>query len=251
MEKPLLRLMPYFLLVVMMAAIGFFLFSRGNDSGSKAKYTTGTTELEMDGTKYVMINDILAEEYVGSQVQVVVGATRAEQVGIVKSVGITLAKLFRVEGDTEGRFLIDNTGRIYARSDIAEATKSSMASADGFPVYRIVGADHDPLTARDLTKEDMEVILALAAAVTGGNAGEAESVTITDKAFVTDYTNRREIFAFTSDNLFYKVTTELFLYRGSVWLTTGFTGDKNTLKDQTLTGVKLPEELQRYAEYWK
>lgn len=251
MNRTLLRLMPYFLLVVMMAAIGFFLFSRGNDSGSKAKYTSGTVELEMDGTKYAMINDILAEEYVGSQVQVVVGATRGEQVGIVKSMGITLAKLFVVKGDTEGRFLIDNTGRIYARSDLAEAVKSSMASADGFPVYRIDGADHDPLTARDIPAEDMELLKALTVTAAGEESGEADQVTIIDKAFVTDYSNRREIFAFTSDDLFYKVTTELFLYQGAVYLTTGFTGDKNTVKEQKLTGVKLPEELQHYSEYWK
>ncbi len=243
MDKPLLRLMPYFLLVVMLAAIGIFLFSRGNDSGKKAKYTSGNVELEMDGTKYTLINDILSKEYVGSQVQVVVSATREEQVGLVKSVGITLAKLFGVRGDADGRYLIDNLGRIYARSDIAEETKNRLSAADGFPMFRIVGADHDPLTAKDLSAEDMKALQEI---------GEDNAVTITDKTFVTDYTNRREIFAFTSDDIFYKVTAELFLYRGAVYLTTGFTGDKNTAKDQSLTGVKLPEELQaRFAEYWK
>lgn len=244
MNKTMLRLLPYFLLVVMLAAIGIFLFSRGDNSGGKAKYISGTVELELDGTAYSMVNDILAEEYVGSQVKSVVSATRGEQAGIVKSMGFTLAKLFRVKGDAEGRYLIDNVGRLYARADIAGEVKTLLSSESGFPVSRIVTADHTPETARELTAEDVEMLRALPA-----NGAE---VTVTDKSVVTDYSNRREIFAFTEDGLIYKVTMELFRYQNAVYLTTGFSGDKNTMKDQKLTGVKLPDEQQeRFAEFWK
>ena len=221
MEKTLLRLAPYFLLVLMLAAIGFFLFSRGNDSGSKAKYTDGIKALEMDGNKYELINDITAETYVGSKILSVAGAGRGEQVGIIKSMGvITIAKLFRVLGDTEGKYLID------------------------FPNLHIVNAKHDPYESKELTPEEAEMLRSL--------PDSAEEISVPDKSFIMDYSNRREIFGFTEDGLIYKVTMELFLYKDAVYLTSGFEGDKNTAKEQKLSGRKLPDEWQeKFAEYWK
>lgn len=246
MNRTMLRLMPYFVLVLCLAAIGIFLFSRGNNTGGKAKYTSGVTDLELDGTAYTMVNDILAESYVGSKVKSVVGAQSGKQAGVIKTMAVfTVAKLFRVEGDEDGRYLIDNLGRLYARSDIAEELKSRLATDDGLPVRKIVTSAHSPLSARDLSAEEIGMLTELQK-----NGGE--ETTIKDVSFVTDYSNRREIFAFTEDGLLYKVVTELFLYRGSVYLTTGFEGDKNTAKEQKLTGVKLPEEWQsHFAEYWK
>ena len=103
---------------------------------------------------------------------------------------------------------------------------------------------HNLQNASELTAEEAEMLRGLAEA--------EEKITIADKVFVTDYSNRREIFAFTADGLFYKVTMELFLYKDEIYLTTGFTGDKNTAKDQSLTGVKLPAEQQeRFAELFR
>ena len=238
--------MPYFVRVVCLAGIGIFLFSRGNESGGKAKYTSGVTELELDGTAYTMINDILAETYVGSKVKSVVSAESGKQAGVIRSMAVfTIAKLFRVQGDEEERYLIDNLGRLYARSDIAEELKNRLATDDGLPVKKIVTAEHSTKTARELPGEEAGMLAELQK-----NGGEEK--TVTDASFVTDYSNRREIFAFTEDGLLYKVSAELFLYQGSVYLTTGFEGDKKTAKEQKLTGVKLPEEWQaRFAEYWK
>lgn len=248
MEKTLLRLAPYFLLLLMLAAIGFFLFSRGNDSGSKAKYTDGIKALEMDGNKYELINDITAETYVGSKILSVAGAGRGEQVGIIKSMGvITIAKLFRVLGDTEGKYLIDNTGRLYMRTGIgvnAAEVREAMKGEAFFSNLHIVNAKHDPYESKELTPEEAEMLRSL--------PDSAEEISVPDKSFIMDYSNRREIFGFTEDGLIYKVTMELFLYKDAVYLTSGFEGDKNTAKEQKLSGRKLPDEWQeKFAEYWK
>lgn len=246
----MLRLMPYFVLVVCLTAIGIFLFTRGNNSGEKAKYTSGVTDLELGGVGYSMVNDILDNKYVGSQVRSIVSAERGEQAGIIRTMGvITIAKLFRVKGDEAGRYLIDNMGRLYARSDISDNVKKSLETDEGLPVLKIVTAEHSPQSARALTPEETEMLRAL---LRDGAEDTITYATITDALFVTDYSNRREIFAFSEDDLLYKVVMELFRYQNGVYLTTGFSGDKNTVKEQKLSGAKLPEEWQeRFAEYWK
>lgn len=240
----MIKALPFVVLVAVMAAIGIFLFSRGNDNGEKAKYINGVSELEMGGTKYAMINDLTTEVYVGSQVRVIVGAERGEQVGIVRSMGITLAKLFQVVGDTDGKYLVDSNGRLYAKSNIADAERTRLATDASFSKFRVVGAEHDPQKSTELTAEEATMLLAL--------AKETADTTVTDKNVVTDYSNRREVFAFTEDGIFHKVVLELFLYKNEVYLTIDFAGDKNTLKEQKLTGVKLPEETQeRFSAFWR
>ena len=241
----MIKAFPFVVLIAVMAAIGVFLFSRGNENGDKAKYTNGVSELEMGGTKYAMINDLTTEVYVGSQVRVIVGAERGEQVGMVRSMGIfTLAKLFQVVGDTDGKYLVDNNGRLYAKSDIADAERARLAADESFSKLRIVGAEHDPQKSTELSAEEATMLRAL--------VKETADTTVTDKSFVTDYSNRREVFAYTSDGIFRKVVMELFLYKNEVYLTIDFAGDKNTMKEQKLMAVKLPKEVQeRFSAFWR
>ena len=112
--------------------------------------------------------------------------------------------------------------------------KSYVVYTAGAPVLKAVARPVVSVTAgiRQLAGEMLEALR---------KEGGGET-TIRDASVVTDYSNRREIFAFTEDGILYKVVAELFLYQGSVYLTTGFEGDKNTAKEQKLTGVKLPEE---------
>lgn len=222
-----------------------FLFTRGN--GNTARYTDGVNGLKLGDETYELVTDIATERYIGSQVRDVIRGVRGEQVAVVKSFGITIAALYRLEGDSDDIYLTDGNDRIYCKKERAEAARAALADTDKyFNDFRITDAAK---TIEGMRKIPIEQATALREF---GASGEGKEMTVTDKNVVTDYDNRREIFAFSNDGLFRHPVMELFLYNNEVYLTTGFEGDRDVRKDQVLKGVRIPDELQEaFAAYWK
>ena len=249
MRKLFIRLLPVIVLVTIMVAIGIFLFSRGNADGEIGKYSAaGVSEVTLGGDTYVLVNDVLTERYVGSQIRSFVRGVRGEQIGTIKSfVVFTVARLFRVRGDESGRYIVDSSDRIYVKKEFSDGVAERIADKTYFPRCRILdGAQKD--TDKDIEKSTE--LPADAAAMLRSLTGE--EVEIDDKLVVMDYTNRREILSFTEDGLFFQVEMELFLYKGSVYLTTGFEGNQSARADQKLRGIRLPDDRQeQFLVFWK
>lgn len=231
------------LLLGILTAIVIFIFTRGSGSGDSGKYTDGVKELKIGDETYRLVNDITDRTTIGSQVPAFVRAERGERTASVKSFGlITIMAIYKVKGDSNGDYLVDSSDRIYAKSALADELKAKLENAASFADYRIVDATRTIENMKKLSEENVEMLRGL----TG------EETVVSDKNFVTDYTNRREVFAFTDDGLFRRAAMELFLYKEDVYLTTGFTGNTDLEKEQTLRGVKLPAEYQaEFAAYWK
>lgn len=225
--------------IVITGMILMIVTMRPNWGADKAKYVNGREELELKGVRYRLINDVESETYVGSGITDVLKTERGERAGSIVSGGImTVAVLYHVKDDAKDEYLIDSVGRIYVKSELADAAKVKFADPASFPVYRILGAskEHDSFT--DISAELFERISAYASGTDG-------SVRITEKAYTEDFSDRREVFAFTEDLSFYRACGELFLYKNEVYVTTGFIKEKDT-KDHkaVLLGNRLPDELQ-------
>lgn len=226
--------------MLILVGIGIFIFTRGGNTKGRAKYTAGVAELEYDGTKYVLINDVTDERTVGSQIRSFVHAEKDEKIAEIKSMGVlTMASLYKVKRDAAGVYLVDNAERVYARADIADGLKQSMKSGEALPKYRVFRESKDADDMLDITKETADAVLSAAEA-----ADAIDTMVLKDRTFVTDYSNRREIYRFSEDGALYSAVAELFLYEGTVFVTVRFEGDRNVNRDQTLYGVRLPEELQ-------
>lgn len=212
---------------------------RPNWGTDKAEYTDGREELVLKDEHFRLINDVDTEAYVGSGIVDVLKTERGERAGAIVSHGImTIAVLYRVKGDTEGNYLVDSVGRIYAKKDIADAEKQKLDDLSNYTVHCVISGMKDTGSFTVL-KEDAYRMIAEAA------ADPADSIRITDKAVTEDYDGRRELFAFTGDRMWYRPCGELFLYQNDVFVTTGFTESKDTADRKTvLTGTRVPEELQ-------
>ena len=207
--------------------------------GDKATYVDGREELSLGGEHYRLINDVDAETFVGSGVSDVLKTERGEQAGSIVSGGfMTLGVLFKVKGDAEGNYLVDSVGRIYAKNAISETEKKRLSDPGNFPVHRVLGTDKSLESFVEIKPEDYEKIAAAAADVTA-------SVRISEKSVAEDFDGRRKIFAFTEDGMWYRACGELFCYKDSVFVTTGFLTAKQTTDHKAvLTGTALPAELQ-------
>ncbi len=221
-------------LLVFVVALCIILFV-GNDA-PEANYVNGVDKLELDGVTYMLINDVTKEEYIGSMVRSILSAERGEKIAEIKSFGLmVIAMLYDVVGDDTQKYVIDSTGRIYIKEEFYEAAKAELADEAAFTDYRMVGTDKSMSGLKELSIEQVEMIRD---AMENG-----QEVSITDKPFIINYQNRREIFAFSEDGLLYRAELELFLYEETVFVTTYFAGNEDATKDQALRGVPLPEEL--------
>ncbi|MBO4626754.1 MAG: hypothetical protein J5645_02075 [Lachnospiraceae bacterium] len=233
------------------AIIGLFifLFSRGG-SGARAKYTDGINRVKLGDTEYELVNDILKEEYIGSDVRAGISTERGEVAGTIKSFFIlTMATLYRVKGDAEGRYLVDSSGRIYAKAGEAAALKAGFEDGSAFTSWRIDDATKTLEGMKELPKEQVEAVLSLI-------GSDAARKSIDETLYVSDFNNRREVFAFTADGLFRKPVAELFYYGSGdvkeVFLTTAYKADKKSTTPPHLEGIRLPEEWQAaFSGYWK
>ncbi len=222
------------ILLVFVVALYIILFA-GNDA-PEANYVGGVDKLELDGVTYRLINDVTKEEYIGSMVRSILTAERGEKLAEIKSFGLmVIAMIYNVPGDEAQKYVIDSTGRVYVKEELYEATAAEIADEASFTDYRMVGADKSMSGLKKLSIEQVEVILD---AMENG-----QEVSITDKPFIINYQNRREIFAFSEDGLLYRAELELFLYEETVFVTTYFAGNEDATKDQALRGVPLPEGL--------
>jgi hypothetical protein len=237
--------------LIIAAVIGLFvfLFSLGTD-GARAKYTDGINRVKLGGTEYELVNDILKEEYIGSDVRAGIATERGEVAGTIKSFFIlTMATLYHVQGDTEGRYLVDSSGRIYAKTGEAAALRAGFEDGSAFTNWKIDDATKSLEGMKELSAEQAEAVLSLA-----GSGAATKS--IDETLYVSDFSNRREVFAFTADGLFRKPVAELFYYGSGdvkeVFLTTAYKADKKSTKPPHLEGIRLPEELQAaFSVYWK
>ncbi len=228
---------PLVALGLFLVVVVIFILTAGKEDPSEAHYVQGVNELTLNGVSFTLINDIEAETYIGSMVSDVLKGCRGERVGAIESYGImTVAVLYAVEGDARNRYLVDSKDRLYVRTDLLEETRAMLSKEESFSVFRIVGKDKDMKSLKDLEKEDVEEIFRM--------AKEGTEVTINATKVVTDYNNRREVFAFTEDRTLYRAALELFLYNNEVYVTTFFEGNEDKLQKQTLKGVKLTEGLR-------
>lgn len=230
-------------LLFFVAVLLFILFG-GKEDTTEAHYVQGVNEITLDGVSYTLVNDIEAETYIGSMVSDIIKGCRGERIGSVQSYGImVVAILFEVPGDTEHRYLTDSNDRLYVQTAHLEEYQKMSADPNSFCDYRMVGADKNMDSLKNLDVDTVQTIL---------DAQEnGEEVTVDDKAFIINYNNRREVFAFTSDGFLYRASFELFLYNNEVYVTTYFEGDEDTSRAQVLKGVRLPEELQlKLKEIW-
>ncbi len=230
--------------VLLFVAAFLFIIFGGEQDKTEAHYVQGVQELTLDGVSYVLLNDIESENYIGSMVSSILKGCRGERIGSIQSYGImVVAVLFEVPGDTEHKYLTDSNDRLYVRKDCYEETKSALENPDYLCDYRMVGEDKDMEGLQPLSKETMEAIRT--------SKENGEEVTVTDKAFVVNYNNRREVFAFSEDGFLYQARYELFLYNNEVYVTTHFEGNEDTTREQILKGVRLPDEFQTVVkEMW-
>ena len=226
-------------LILIGGLIFMIVVMRPNWGTDKAKYVDGREELVLNDVHYRLINDVDTEAYVGSGIVDVLKTVRGDRAGAIVSHGImTMAVLYRVKGDTEGNYLVDSVGRIYAKKDIADAEKQRLDDLSSYSRHYSIGGMKDTGSFILLKEEAYEMIVKAA-------ADSADSVRITDQAVAEDYDGRREVFAFTDDLMWYRPCGELFLYQNDVFVTTGFTNSKETPdRKAVLTGTRLPEELQ-------
>ena len=71
------------------------------------------------------------------------------------------------------------------------------------------------------------------------------NVRITDEMVTESYGLRREIFAFTEDNRFFRASNELFLYENEVYVTVRYLPASEAEDGKAmLVGTKLPGDLQ-------
>ncbi len=244
MKEALRKWWPLVAFLLFFVAVLLFILFGGKEDTTEAHYVQGVNEITLDGVSYTLVNDIEAETYIGSMVSDIIKGCRGERIGSVQSYGImVVAILFEVPGDTEHRYLTDSNDRLYVQTAHLEEYYKMLASPDAFCDYRMVGADKNMDSLKKLDEAAVEVILEA--------QEKGQEVTVEDKAFIINYDNRREVFAFTSDGFLYRARLELFLYNNEVYVTTHFEGDEDTSRAQVLKGVRLPEELQSMLkEIW-
>ena len=228
-------------------AVLIFILTAGNSNkGKTAHYTNGTLEVEIDGVRYELINDVDGETYIGSMVSDALKAERGEKVGTVTSYGImTVAVLYRVSGDETGELLIDARGRIYAKSG-TEEKYAALTAEECFTDYRMaVGAKTYDTLADIEDAIPAEVLKSLKEYTEGTSEGMDNTVRIDDPLVSEKETNRRELFVFTEDGMFYKAALELFQYNGHVYVTSGYTDNGDDAAD-VLFGLRVSEEAEEY-----
>lgn len=240
---------PLIALGIFFVAVVLFILTAGNKNrGIDVHYTNGIKEIDVDGQHYMLLNDVTSESYIGSKVSDVLKCVRGEKVGTVSSYKIlTLAIVYRVEGDVSQKYLVDSRERIYVKKEFYEETKAYLEREDAFSDYRIVGAQKNVDALIDIDDEKGAMITELV------NDPSAEGLFRTDDVALTEnYNNRREVFAFTTDGVLYKACLELFLHEGSVYVTTRFEDNSEKKELNVITGKLLPEELQEYFRgFWK
>lgn len=224
-------------------AVVVFIFTAGNGNrGIEGHYVKGVALIELDGQNYQVVNDVDSKTYVGSMVSDVLKCGRGEKVGTISSYHIlTLAALYRVTGDETGNYLTDSRERIYVKEELAEETKKYFADRNNFLDLKIISDDKRFDDLIDIDDAYDAVLDELAY-----GEGSVGLRRITDQLFVTNMKNRKEIFAFTADGLFYRARYELFCYEEQVYVTVDFEDNSKQKRESILIGKLLPEELQGY-----
>ncbi len=232
----------------------YIIFFTGSDAKT-AHYKNGVEIILLDDCEYTLINDITAKDVIGSKVSSILSANRAEKCGQIKSMGIlVMSTLYHAEGDRDGQYLVDSSGRVYILSEKAPEIKEKIQDGSVFTIFKI---DTDTKSLNQLTELSDDAVAMLEnlkkqAADGDEKNEELKTVTINDKSFVSDYSNRREIFGFSEDGVLFQALTELFLYNDEVYLTTVFVGDEDTKKEQILMGVRIPDEWQEmFQKSWQ
>ncbi len=240
---------PLLALALFMIAVLVFIFTAGSQNrGAQGHYVNGVMEIRLEDENYVLLNDVESQSYIGSQVSDVIKAERGKKVGTIASYKIlTLAVLYEVEGDTKGQYLVDSKERIYVRKELYEEVSAQLKEESAFCDYRIVNSEKKYDTLVDIDDEKARQTEALA------NDESSEGLLQIDDVLVTqDFSNRREIFAFTADGVLYRARLELFLYQDQIYVTTRYEDNSDEKKPSILTGKLLPEELQEYYKsMWK
>lgn len=232
----------------------YIIFFTGNDAKT-AHYKNGVEVILLDDREYTLINDITSEDAIGSKVSSILSANRAEKCGQIKSMGIlVMSTLYRAEGDRDGRYLVDSSGRVYVLSGNADEIKTKIEDGSVFTTFKMDTGTKSLNQLTGLPDDAVAMIENLKKQAADGaeKTEELKTVTINDKAFVSDYGNRREIFGFSEDGVLFQALTELFLYNNEVYLTTVFVGDEDTKKEQILMGVRIPDEWQEmFQKNWQ
>lgn len=211
--------------------------------GDGASYIDGFNEIAVGETHYVMINDIEAESFVGSGVGDFVKVKRGEKVTSITGGFMTLCILYKVEGDNEDRYLSDSNGRLYAKKDIAEAEKARLSDWGIYTKHKIIDSDKNSGEFHDITEEQYGALLALC-------EEQFDAINIDDKQIAEEFDNRREVFAFTEDEMAFRACAELFLYNNEVYVTIAYVNAKNSkTKKAILTGKKLTDGMQKEFRY--
>ena len=219
--------------------IFLFVSMRPKNTGAAARYLDGRDRMEIDGAEYALINDIEAKTYIGSEVSDAVRALHGEEKSKIVSGGImTVAVIYKVEGDPDENYMIDASGRLYAKAEIADRERARLQDLSNFPVRKIVNSDKDMDGMKEIDPATYEQILAAEKDLTA-------NVRITDEMVTESYGLRREIFAFTEDNRFFRASNELFLYENEVYVTVRYLPASEAEDGKAmLVGTKLPGDLQ-------
>jgi len=221
------------------AGIVYLFVSMKPKSGKGARYLDGRDLMEVGGVEYALINDIDAKTFIGTEVSDVVKAMHGEEKAKIQSGGLmTLAVIYKVEGDEEENYLIDSAGRLYAKKEIADRERARLADPANFPVRKVVSTGKTTESLKDLDEQTYERILE-------AEKDLSDNVRISDEYVTESYGLRREILAYTEDGLFCRATNELFLYNNEVYVTVAYlSADKTQNKKPMLIGTRLPDDLQ-------
>ena len=208
-------------------------------SGTGARYLDGRDLMEVGGVEYALINDIETKTFIGTEVSDVVKAIHGEEKAKIQSGGLmTLAVIYKVEGDEDENYLIDSAGRLYAKKEIADRERARLADPANFPVKKVVGTGKTTESLREVDEETYKRIRA-------AEKDLSDNVRISDENVTESYGLRREILAYTEDGLFSRATDELFLYNNEVYVTVAYLSAETTQnKKPMLVGTKLPDDLQ-------
>lgn len=214
-------------------------------NGEKAAYVDGFSEIAVGDEHYVLVNDIESQSYIGSGVGDFVKCKRSDTAASITGGFMTLNVLYRVEGDASGNFLTDSNGRIYAKKEISQSEKERLSLQDSYVKYKVIDTDKKSGQFHDISIEQYAKLMELA-------SDTEDVIRLDDKQIAEEFDNRREVFAFTADEAFFRACAELFLYNNEVYLTIDYLNAKQSeTKKAVLTGTKLPEELQTvFRPFW-
>lgn len=212
----------------------------------RGKFIEIGSELELDGVRYKVVNDMHTDAYIGSQVADVIRAQIGERIASVSSGGMPVAVIYKVQNDANGKYIMDTSGNIYVKAEDAEAERERLGLFESFPIYKVTRYRKRFDDMVRVSEEGMRILIEYA-------ESPHVDVSVNSSAIAENLGERREIIAFTEDEALYHPVYELFLYEEKVYLTVRFY-DKKSSPDHktTVQGMRLPEELQKeFRPLWR